>query len=58
MFFKVLGEAGLQNPESRRIVHLREGHMDIDNHFADWKVKGMKCSSLSPPKIVICKIAK
>jgi hypothetical protein len=41
MFFKVIEEAGVQNPERRRIVHLRVGHVDIDRRFADWEVKGM-----------------
>jgi hypothetical protein len=35
MIFKVQGEAGLQNPESRRTVHLRAGHVATDQHFTD-----------------------
>ena len=41
MFFKVEGEEGLQNPERRRTVHLRVGHVEKYCQFADWKVKGM-----------------
>ena len=40
------GEAGLQNPERRRTVHLRAGHVVTDHHFANWKVKGRKFSNL------------
>jgi hypothetical protein len=39
-FLKVQGVEGSQNPERRRTVHLQAGHVDIDQHFADWRVKG------------------
>jgi hypothetical protein len=43
----VLGEAGLQNPERRRTIHLRARHVVINQHFADWKVKGRRFSNFS-----------
>jgi hypothetical protein len=51
-------EAGIQNPERRRTAHIRAGHVDTDQHFVDWKVKGMKCSILSALELAICEIVK
>jgi len=46
-FFKVKGEVGLKNPESKRTIHLQAGHVVTDQHFTDWKVKGRRCSNPS-----------
>jgi hypothetical protein len=53
-FFKVQGVAGLtksrkkeDRPSSRRTVHHQAGHVGIDCHFADERVKGIEFPNLS-----------
>jgi hypothetical protein len=46
MLFKVKGVEGSQNLE-RKTIHLQAGHVGIDRHFVDWRVKGIEFPNLS-----------